>query len=248
MVISFSKIKEEFGLSPQQEQHKLIEQEQLARLYPSIDTVRKEYGKVRAEFVRCNLRVQLWELIHSLNARSKRTCDKIVAFGAGTLCPPHESLHPVSRTNRTRHAALLAMRDMLKEDMGKEVKIYVQDPHYTQWDLEVLKKPQELKDPQDLKERKNLNDCQITVVDGNIGYQTGYILVDDQTLVVDFGLHPLLFPLFAEIARPVAILRYLELNLEDYVEDQVYFWELLADKSLKPPRNPAEIHVPASCS
>jgi hypothetical protein len=185
------------------------EKEQRAAWNPDAATVRKNFDDVRAELARSKLRGELEKLIHHMKHRD-RQCNKIVVFGAGTMCSPFAPTHHVAKACLNKHAALLVIRDALKADQAstdKAIKIFLQDDNYTQLDEEVLK------------------EHGMTVVNGAAGYRMGFVLVDENTLVVDFGLRGDVFPLLREIARPAAILRHSPLDVNNYrnLEEHCYF-------------------------
>jgi len=199
--------------------------EQQAVHNPDIATVNKNFTNVRSELIRSSLRSELGAFIQVIQYHEQRKCNKIVAFEAGTLRPLHDPEHHISKQYLNRHAVLLAIQGILEENnasMGDGIKIFLQDERYTQLDIDVLKK------------------YGMTVVDGSHGSRMGFTLIDRDTLVVDFGLQSSVFPLLAEMARPVAILRYDPLDKEDYRDIPIH------DFSLR--HKGKEVIVPASCA
>jgi hypothetical protein len=165
---------------------------------PDVATVRKRFNDSRTRFEKSGLGVHLCQNLEFL---SERKCDKIVAFGAGSLCSPYEPTHHISKTRLTQHAALLVARDTLIAKniaVGKKIDIFVQDPSYTRLDHDVLK------------------EYGVIIVDGSIGCQMGFVLINKEPLIIDFNMSPYLFPLFMEIDRPLAIFRGMPLDKERY--------------------------------
>ncbi|PMD11942.1 hypothetical protein NA56DRAFT_541435, partial [Hyaloscypha hepaticicola] len=90
-----------------------------------------------------------------------------------------------------QHAFLLAIRDTWKEE-HKDAKgsfdIYLSDPLAMEIDEEVTAK------------------FDMTVVNGDIGHQMGFLLIDEFTLVVDLVSCLSMIPLVFEITRPAGLL------------------------------------------
>ena len=99
--------------------------------------------------------------------------------------------HPVTIHGQTQHAALLAIRDTWKEEhkgAKDSFDIYLCDPD--NWEVDV----------------KAAAHFDMTVVNGDIGHQMGYVLVDEFTLVVDFVACLTVVPLVFEITRPAGLI------------------------------------------
>jgi hypothetical protein len=62
----------------------------------------------------------------------------------------------------------------------------------------------------------------MTVVNGDIGHQMGYVLVDSDTLVVDLIMIQTVAPVIFEITRPAALLTAWPILLEA-IESEVIF-------------------------
>lgn len=122
-------------------------------------------------------------------------CKKIVAIGGATLGParPKNNKHmaPLAAAVQTQHAALLAIRRKLKLIYHKagDMPIFLQDPLYNEED------------------KKAAAQLGMTVVNASTGFQEGWVLLDEETLVVDFNcsLEPRKQLIF-EITRPLAII------------------------------------------
>jgi hypothetical protein len=204
-------LREKFPITEEELERQASYKERRATWNPDAATVRKNFDDVRAEFDRSKLREELQMLIHSMQLPSQRKCNKIVCFGAGTICPAFEPTHHYSKTFRNKHAALLAIRDALKADRasnGEEIEIFLQDSYYTRLDLEVLK------------------EYGMTIVNGDTGSHMGFLLVDEGTLVVDFDLPYSVFPLFMEITTPIAFLRDFPITMTDYRNYEIYEYTL----------------------
>ena len=127
---------------------------------PDAATIRKHFSDSQKEFQKSKLCAETRRIVREF---SKRKCDKIVAFGAGSMSLPHESTHETSNTHRDRHAALLVIRDALVAETtakGKKVEIFLQDRSYTRSDHDILQ------------------EHGMTIVDGSIGCQMGFVLID----------------------------------------------------------------------
>jgi hypothetical protein len=61
-----------------------------------------------------------------------------------------------------------------------------------------------------------LKEYGVIIVDGSIGCQMGFVLINKETLIIDFSMSPYVFPLFMEIDRPLAIFRGMPLDKERY--------------------------------
>ncbi|KAE9371245.1 hypothetical protein N431DRAFT_467435 [Stipitochalara longipes BDJ] len=210
-----------FPIPEAHSQSETRDQEQRGIFNPDAATVRKNFNDVRNEFQKSKLCVELRRILSK--SLSKRTCNKIIAFGAGSICPPYEPIHHISKTCRNQHAALLVIRDVLLTEntaVEKKIEIFLQGPSYTRLDYDVLK------------------EYGMIVVDGSIGCQMGFTLIDKETLIVDFNIPPFVFPLFIEIDRPVAILRGTPFDKEHYIDAPIKDTTLHHDSK--------EVIVPAS--
>jgi hypothetical protein len=106
---------------------------------------------------------------------------------------------------QVQHAALLAIRDVWKEKHKGSFEIYLQDPQYLKIDEEVAHK------------------FGMTVVNGDIGHQMSYLLVDADTLVVDLMSSGSVVPLIFEITRPAGFLTFYPLTGTDALQTEVIF-------------------------
>jgi hypothetical protein len=83
----------------------------------------------------------------------------------------------------------LAIQRTLERIYNKDVPIFLQDPEYTKEDQIAAEK------------------FGMTIVNGRLGYEEGWLLLDESTLIVDLHTNfPPLFQLIFGITRPVAIL------------------------------------------
>ena len=198
-----------FPLPESHSQNEAQDREKRARFNPDAATVRKNFDDVRNELQQSSLGRILQNVI--CDELSVCKLEKIVAFGAGTICPPYEPTHHISKAHRNRHAALLTIRDNLQAknvSKGKEIKIFLQDSSYTRLDREVLGK------------------YGMTVVNGDFGCQAGFVLADKKALVVVFDMPSDLLPLFWETGRPVAFLCGTPLDKYHYLDSPIYFTTL----------------------
>ncbi len=90
----------------------------------------------------------------------------------------------------SQYGALLAMRDEWQRSNQGHLKVYVQDPQYNKTDEAILK------------------EWNITVVNGDVGYQMGACLINPFTLVVDMMSKWRVPQIAFEITRPVGLLTY----------------------------------------
>jgi hypothetical protein len=120
------------------------------------------------------------------------------------LSSPAEVGNIVTIRVQTQHAALLAIRDAWMEKHEGSFEIYLQDPQYLKIDEEVAAQ------------------FGMTVVNGDIGHQMGYLLIDQFTLVVDLISMFFVAPLIFEITRPAGLLTPWPLLME-VLESEVIF-------------------------
>jgi hypothetical protein len=114
-----------FPIPESHSQNEAQDREKRARFNPDAATVRKNFDDVRNELQQSSLGRILQNVI--CDALSVCKLEKIVAFGAGTICP-YEPTHHISKAHRNRHAALLAIRDNLEAkdvSKGKEIKVFL---------------------------------------------------------------------------------------------------------------------------
>lgn len=117
-----------------------------------------------------------------------KTIDKIVAFGGGSFVGPYQPDEDELTASHSQHAILLVMQNVWKEfNPNKELSIYIQDLKYYGFDEEVA------------------NLYGMTVVNGSIGHQKGWTLLDESTFLVDLGACFPITTLALEITRPAAI-------------------------------------------
>lgn len=156
---------------------------------PSAAQLESEFQKIITDF-------QKTELCHQVKTMARklfqsRQVNKIVAYGCGHLSNPSNAENSIKVHDHIQHAFLLAIRDTWKEE-HKGAKgsfdIYLSDPLYREIDEEVAAK------------------FGMTVVNGDIGHQIGYLLIDEFTLVVDLVSCLSIAPLVFEITRPAALL------------------------------------------
>jgi hypothetical protein len=126
-----------------------------------------------------------------------------------------------------QHAALLSIRRSLEtlHPTDPPIPIILQDPEYTEDDKEAAES------------------FEMTIVNGNFGYEKGWVELDDSTLLVDLSAD-LDFPvldLVFEITRPAAIFTVCQYDLqeEEYWRYRPFSYALLDDQE-----PPEEITVP----
>ena len=133
-------------------------------------------------------------------------CNKIVAFGGGSLGYAADATFGISANDieynisatshfglmcQTQHAALLLIRDTLKNlQGGKDIPIYLSDPDYTEEDAQAAAQL----------------DWNVTVLNSNVGFQQGWVKLDESTLVVDFHASTPVIQRTFELIRPAAII------------------------------------------
>lgn len=156
---------------------------------PDAARLASEFQKVITDF-------QKTELCHQVKTMARRLfqsrqVNRLVAYGLGGLSSPTPPGHPVTINSQKQHAALLAIRDTWKEE-HKDAKgsfdIYLADPDY--WEVD----------------EKAAAHFGMTVVNGDIGHQMGYLLIDESTLVVDLIGGMTVLPLVFEITRPAGLI------------------------------------------
>jgi hypothetical protein len=163
-----------------------------------------EFQKVIADFKKTELCHQIKTMARKLF--QSRQVNKLVAYGLGdglwgfsNPAGPGNSLG-IGIQVQKRHAALLAIRDTWKEEhkgAGGSFDIYLSDPSY--WDIDEVVAAK----------------FGMTVVNGDIGHQMGYLLIDECTLVVDLE-SPSIVPLVFEITRPAGLLTAYSLHGVDF--------------------------------
>lgn len=121
---------------------------------------------------------------------------------------PADSL--ITLRTQIQHAALLAIRDAGKEEHKDSCDIYLQDPQYLKIDEKVCAQ------------------FGMTVVNGDIGHQMGYLLIDEDTLVVDWMCSGSVVPLIFEITRPAGLLLAgpLSASLKDMESEVIFSYTL----------------------
>jgi len=152
---------------------------------PNAAQLASEFQKVITDF-------QKTELCHQVKFMARklfqsRQVNKIVAYGLSFLSCMGVG-HEITINRQVQHAALLAIRDAWKEKHKGSFEIYLQDPQYLKIDEEVAQK------------------FGMTVVNGDLGHQMSYLLIDDDTLVVDLMKSGSVAPLIFEITRPAGFL------------------------------------------
>jgi hypothetical protein len=171
-----------------------------------------EFQKVIADFQKTELCHQLKTLTRKLFQTTQ--VNKIVAYGLSYLSSPGAVGTTATIKVQTQHAALLAIRDVWKEKHEGSFEIYLQDPQYWKIDEEVAAQ------------------FGMTVVNGDIGHQMGYLLIDQFTLVVDLVSVFFLAPLIFEITRPAGLLAPWPLFM-DQLESEVIFSYMLTRRNEK---------------
>lgn len=86
-----------FPLPEAHSQNEAQDREKRARFNPDAATVRKNLDDVRNELQQSSLGRTLQNVVCA--ALSVCKLEKIVAFGAGTICPPYEPTHHISKAH-----------------------------------------------------------------------------------------------------------------------------------------------------
>lgn len=155
--------------------------------FPDFDSARSVFRNNMERIRDGELRKQIVELVRKLF--QTRNIDKIVAIGGGGLVNPSRPEGVSTLQVHTQHALLLVMRDVWKEiHPNRELKIFIQDLCYHGLD-EIVAASEGMQ-----------------VVNGSMGHQMGWALLDESTFLVDLRTNFPIIRLTFEITRPAAIL------------------------------------------
>jgi hypothetical protein len=136
------------------------------QINPFTSVLALQFGATIAEFQSTALCKEVKKLVQKLFQEKK--INKIVAFGLGMLGTPAPPRAKLTIRWQRQHATLLAIRDVWKETNTGNFGIFIQDTQYSKRDEEVAAQ------------------YGMTVVNCDLGYQMGQLLIDEDTLLVDF--------------------------------------------------------------
>ncbi|GJN82110.1 hypothetical protein PLIIFM63780_005647 [Purpureocillium lilacinum] len=134
-------------------------------------------------------RTETWRMLQVIfngaSAAPRLDIDKIVGFGLGNLTVgsmPHED--PWERTSGMQHALLVSLADLLEKQAGRPVRRIVQEPIYLDTCKEALRaRGVEIAEP-----------------------ETGFLLVDERTLVITVSCNVPVRQIVADLARPAGMI------------------------------------------
>ncbi|EHL03189.1 hypothetical protein M7I_0699 [Glarea lozoyensis 74030] len=103
----------------------------------------------------------------------------IVAFGLGEFeLPARKNADSDAQNTLIQHAAVVAIRDALEAQLGLQIPVFLQDPVYVQAEVELAKQHR------------------MTIVRYGPGHQVGWNKINENSLVIHFGIP---YPVFAFI-------------------------------------------------
>ncbi len=159
--------------------------------YPTETDIQSAFNIEIQRFKKTNLCKRMEGVVQKLlNQIKVDDIDNIVAFGLTTLSPGAPPAADLSIRLHAQHAALLIIREIIEKRNAtkRQVPIYSQDPQYSQRDVAVAKT------------------FGITIVNGDIGHQMGWLQVSPSSFVVELAACVPVFEFILEYTRPAAML------------------------------------------